>query len=49
MVPGLPLINGFLDLTSQKYLFVGMQRMLNAVFLFLILAVAIAFADNLVL
>jgi uncharacterized membrane protein YjjP (DUF1212 family) len=48
MVPGLPLINGFIDMTSQKYLFVGMQRMLNAAFLFLILAIAIAFADTLV-
>lgn len=49
MVPGLSLINGFIDITSQKYLFVGMQRMLNAVFLFLVLAIAIAFAVTLVL
>jgi uncharacterized membrane protein YjjP (DUF1212 family) len=49
MVPGLPLINGFIDMTSQKYLIVGMQRMLNAAFLFLILAIAIAFAITLVL
>jgi uncharacterized membrane protein YjjP (DUF1212 family) len=49
MVPGLPLINGFIDMTSQKYLIVGMQRMLNAAFVFLILAIAIAFAITLVL
>jgi uncharacterized membrane protein YjjP (DUF1212 family) len=49
MVPGLPLINGFIDMTSQKYLIVGMQRMLSAAFVFLILAIAIAFAITLVL
>lgn len=49
MVPGLPLINGFIDMVSHKYLFVGVERMINAAFLFLILAVAIAFADTVVL
>ena len=44
MVPGLPLINGFVDLVSHKYLFVGLERIANAAFLFLLLAVAIALA-----
>ena len=49
MVPGLPLINGFIDVISHKYLMVGTERMLNAAFLFLILAVAIALATTLVM
>ena len=49
MVPGLPLINGFIDMASHKYLLVGMERMLNAAFLFLVLAVAIALAQTLIL
>jgi len=48
MVPGLPLINGFIDMISHKHLLVGMQRMMNAAFLFLVLAIAIAFADSVV-
>lgn len=48
MVPGLPLINGFLDLVSHKYLFIGIDRILNASFLFLILTTAIALAITLV-
>ena len=44
MVPGLPLINGFVDLVSHKYLFVGLERIANAAFLFLVLAIAIALA-----
>jgi uncharacterized membrane protein YjjP (DUF1212 family) len=44
MVPGLPLINGFVDLVSHRHLLVGLERMANAAFLFLTLAVAIAFA-----
>ena len=48
LVPGLPLINGFVDLISHKYLIVGVQRILNAVFLFLILAIAIALAHTIV-
>lgn len=48
MVPGLPLINGFVDMVSHKYLFVGLERIANAAFLFLVLAVAIAFAITVV-
>ena len=48
MVPGLPLINGFVDMVSHTYLFVGLERIANAVFLFLVLAVSIALAVALV-
>ena len=46
LVPGLPLINGFVDMVSHKYLLVGIERMFNAAFLFLVLAIAIAFAHT---
>jgi uncharacterized membrane protein YjjP (DUF1212 family) len=49
LVPGLPLINGFLDMMSHRHLFIGAERMLNATFLFLVLGLAIAVAHNLVL
>jgi uncharacterized membrane protein YjjP (DUF1212 family) len=44
LVPGLPLINGCLDVISHKYLFVGIQRIFNAIFLILVIAIAIALA-----
>ncbi len=44
LVPGLLMINGFVDFTRQRYLFIGVQRMLNATFLFLILATVILIA-----
>jgi uncharacterized membrane protein YjjP (DUF1212 family) len=44
MVPGFPLINGFVDVVSHKYLFGGLERIANAAFLFLVLAIAIALA-----
>ena len=47
LVPGLLLINGFLDLTSERMLFVGTQRLLLATFLFLLLSIAVAIADAL--
>ena len=47
MVPGVLLINGFVDLTSERLQAVGVQRLLQASFLFLILAVAVAVADAL--
>jgi uncharacterized membrane protein YjjP (DUF1212 family) len=46
MVPGLPLINGFVDLISHRHLIVGLARILNAAFLFLVLAIAIALAHT---
>jgi uncharacterized membrane protein YjjP (DUF1212 family) len=48
MVPGLPLINGFVDVVSHKYLVVGIARIMNAAFLFLVLAIAIALAHAVV-
>jgi uncharacterized membrane protein YjjP (DUF1212 family) len=44
MVPGLPLINGFVDVVAHKYLLTGIERIANAAFLFLVLAVAIVLA-----
>lgn len=41
LVPGLLMINGFVDFTKQRYIFIGLQRMLNAFFLFIILAFVI--------
>lgn len=49
MVPGLPLINGFVDMVSHKYLFVGLERIANAAFLFLVLTIAIAVAYTFVM
>jgi uncharacterized membrane protein YjjP (DUF1212 family) len=44
LAPGLPLINGFVDVLSHKYLLVGIERIINATYLFLLLAIAIAFS-----
>lgn len=44
LVPGLLMINGFVDFTKQRYIFIGLQRMVNAFFLFLILAFVILIA-----
>ncbi len=48
MIPGLLLINGFVDVISRKYLLVGVERILSAASLFLVLAIAIAFARTVV-
>jgi len=48
-VPGLPLINGFVDMVSHRHLLVGIERIANAMFLFLLLAVAIALAQTIVM
>lgn len=48
MIPGIPLINGFFDVVSRKYLFVGLERIANAAFSFLVLAIAIALAHAVV-
>jgi uncharacterized membrane protein YjjP (DUF1212 family) len=45
MVPGIMLINGFVDIISSKYLLVGIERLLDAALLFLILTIAVALAD----
>jgi uncharacterized membrane protein YjjP (DUF1212 family) len=44
LAPGLPLINGFIDMVSHKHVFVGLERMERAAFLFLVLAIAVALA-----
>lgn len=44
LVPGLRMINGFIDLTSLNYTVIGMQRLLNALYLLMILAVVILVA-----
>jgi uncharacterized membrane protein YjjP (DUF1212 family) len=44
LVPGLLMINGFVDFTKQRYIFIGLQRMMNATFIFLILALVILIA-----
>jgi uncharacterized membrane protein YjjP (DUF1212 family) len=49
MVPGLPLINGFVDMVSYKHLLIGLERIANAALLFLALAVAVAFAYTFVI
>jgi len=49
MAPGLPLVNGFLDMASQKYLITGIERIANAALLFLAMAIAIGFAYVVVL
>lgn len=48
-VPGLALINGFRDIMSQKYLLVGLERIADAAFVFLVLAIAIAFANAVIM
>ena len=44
LVPGLPLINGFMDAMGDKFLIVGLERIIRAVVLFVVLAIAIASA-----
>lgn len=44
LVPGLPLINGFLELRSREHLIVGLQRIVDALAVFLALALALALA-----
>jgi len=47
MVPGLSLANGFVDLVSDRYMLVGVERLLHAAFVFMILTVAVVAADAL--
>ncbi len=47
MVPGLPLINGFVDVISQRHLMIGLERIANAAFPFLVLSMAVAIAQTL--
>jgi uncharacterized membrane protein YjjP (DUF1212 family) len=45
MVPGLALINGFIDVMSTKQIIAGMERLLDAALVFMLLAIALAIAD----
>lgn len=47
MVPGLALVNGFIDLVSDRHLLVGVERLLHALFTFMILTLAVVIADAL--
>jgi uncharacterized membrane protein YjjP (DUF1212 family) len=44
LVPGLRMINGFIDLINLQYTTIGIQRILNGMYLLLILAVVIMIA-----
>jgi uncharacterized membrane protein YjjP (DUF1212 family) len=48
MIPGLPLVNGFIDVASHRNISVGVMRILNAAFLFLLLAIGIAVGEAIV-
>jgi uncharacterized membrane protein YjjP (DUF1212 family) len=45
MIPGLALINGFIDVMSTKQIVAGMERLLDAGMVFILLAIALALAD----
>ncbi|HEY6506429.1 MAG TPA: threonine/serine exporter family protein [Vicinamibacterales bacterium] len=42
LIPGVALINGFFDVVSSRHLIVGVQRIINAVFVCALMAVAVA-------
>lgn len=46
MLPGIPLINGFIDIASGKHLFAGVQRLFDASVVFFIMTVAVAIANS---
>jgi uncharacterized membrane protein YjjP (DUF1212 family) len=46
MVPGVPLINGFIEIASGAHFFVGLQRLLDATSLFFILTIAVGIANS---
>lgn len=46
LVPGLRMINGFIDMSNLKYTYIGTQRIFNAIYLLLILAFVILIADS---
>jgi uncharacterized membrane protein YjjP (DUF1212 family) len=46
MVPGLALINGFIDVMSTKQIIAGVERLLDAALIFTLLAIALAIADS---
>jgi len=44
LAPGLPLINGFVDIISERYLVIGLERVASAALQAVLLAVALQFA-----
>ncbi len=44
MVPGMPLINGFIDMLSTRYRITGLERITNAALVFVVIAIAVALA-----
>jgi len=44
LIPGLPLINGFFDFGADAHFAIGVQRIVSAVFLCALLAIAVAIA-----
>ena len=48
LIPGVALINGFFDVVSSRHLIVGVQRIVNAVFVCALMAVAVAMVVTLV-
>lgn len=47
MVPGLALLNGFVDVISPRHLMIGLERIANAAFTFLLLSIAVGIAQML--
>jgi uncharacterized membrane protein YjjP (DUF1212 family) len=47
MIPGLLLVNGFIDVGTYRYLSVGAGRIAGAAFLFVLMAIGIAVAESL--
>jgi uncharacterized membrane protein YjjP (DUF1212 family) len=48
LIPGVALINGFFDVVSSRHLIVGVQRIVNAVFVCALMAVAVAMVVTMV-
>lgn len=45
LIPGMALINGFIDVVSTKQIIAGMERLLDASLIFMLLAIALGVAD----
>jgi hypothetical protein len=43
------LITGFIDVVSYRHLLVGLERIASAAFILLVLAIALAFAQTIVM
>lgn len=48
LIPGVALINGFFDVVSSRHLIIGVQRIINAVFVCALMAVAVAMVVTIV-